>query len=255
MSFLSMFLYSFNTTQAGWIFMWVILGAGVFAFAISIERLIFLSQRGAFRADIFAKEVIGFIQKEDIPGSQRIVDKAKNMALAQVFKAALQESRSGADRIRNAVDEATLRVIPKLEKRTSFLGTIGNIATLLGLMGTIYGLIISFAAVGQPGIDPAEKSTLLAQGIAAAMNTTYMGLLIAIPCIALYTFFKGKTQNIIDQIDEFSLRLVNVLVERSYKTQKFHISAAQLKDGIGLHVTHNNIKIFTDNKMVKEINI
>lgn len=255
MSFLSMFLYSFNTTQAGWIFMWVILGAGVFAFAISIERLIFLSQRGAFRADIFAKEVIGFIQKEDIPGSQRIVDKAKNMALAQVFKAALQESRSGADRIRNAVDEATLRVIPQLEKRTSFLGTIGNIATLLGLMGTIYGLIISFAAVGQPGIDPAEKSTLLAQGIAAAMNTTYMGLLIAIPCIALYTFFKGKTQNIIDQIDEFSLRLVNVLVERSYKTQKFHISAAQLKDGIGLHVTHNNIKIFTDNKMVKEINI
>lgn len=255
MSFLSMFLYSFNTTQAGWIFMWVILGAGVFAIAIAIERLIFLSQRGAFRADLFAKEVIGFIQKEDIPGSQRIVDKAKNMALAQVFKAALHESRSGADRIRNAVDEATLRVIPQLEKRTSFLGTIGNIATLLGLMGTIYGLIISFAAVGQPGIDPAEKSTLLAQGIAAAMNTTYMGLLIAIPCIALYTFFKGKTQKIIDQIDEFSLRLVNVLVERSYKTQKFHISAAQLKDGIGLHVTHNNIKIFTDNKMVKEINI
>ncbi|MBN1309658.1 MAG: hypothetical protein JXA18_17185, partial [Chitinispirillaceae bacterium] len=63
------------------------------------------------------------------------------------------------------------------------------------------------------------------------------------------------TQKIIDQIDEYSLRLVNVLVERSYQTQKYHISAAQLKEGVGLHVTRNNIKIFTDNKMIKEINI
>lgn len=255
MSFLSMFLYSFNTSQAGWIFMWVILGAGVFGLAISLERLIFLTSRGTFRVELFVKDVIGNIQKSDVAAAQRIVEKSGKMALGQVFKAALQEAGSGAERIRNAVDEATLRVIPKLEKRTSFLGTIGNIATLIGLMGTIYGLIIAFAAVGKPGIDPAEKSTLLAQGIAAAMNTTYLGLAIAIPALALYTFFKGKTQNIIDQIDEHSLRLVNVLVERSYKTQKFHISAAQLKDGVGLHVTHNNIKIFTDNKMIKEINI
>ena len=72
---------------------------------------------------------------------------------------------------------ATLKVIPQLEKRTGYLATIGNVATLLGLMGTIYGLILSFAAVGQPGIDAAAKSTLLASGIAAAMNTTFMGLI------------------------------------------------------------------------------
>jgi hypothetical protein len=59
----------------------------------------------------------------------------------------------------------------------------------------------------------------------------------------------------IDQIDEYSLRLVNALVERSYKTQKYHFSVAQLKEGIALHVTHNNIKVFTDDKMIKEINI
>lgn len=255
MSFISMFIYSFNPTQAGWIFMWIILATGVFGLAIAIERFFFLTSRSAFRIDLFVKDVIGNIQNNDFTAAQRMVDKAGKMALAQIFKSALREANSGADRIRNAVDEATLRVIPQLEKRTTFLGTIGNIATLIGLMGTIYGLIIAFAAVGKPGIDPAEKSTLLAQGIAAAMNTTFLGLFIAIPSIALYTFFKGKTQKLIDQIDEHSLRLVNVLVERSYKTQKFHISAAHLKDGIGLHVTHNNIKIFTDNKMIKEINI
>ena len=255
MSFFSMFLYSFNSSQAGWIFMWVILATAVFGMAISIERFFFLMGRSTFRAEIFVKEIIGAIQKDDIQSAQRVVDKSGKMALGQVFKAALSESGSGAERIRNAVDESTLRVIPQLEKRTGFLGTIGNIATLLGLMGTIYGLIIAFAAVGKPGIDPAEKSTLLAQGIAAAMNTTYLGLLVAIPCIALYTFFRTKTQHLIDQIDEYSLRLVNILVERSYKTHKFHIPASQLKEGIGLHVTHNNIKIFTDNKLIKEISI
>lgn len=255
MSFMSMFLYSFNPSQSGFIFMWIIMGAAVFGLAIALERFIFLTARSGSRVELFVKDVIGNIQKNDVAKSTGIVDKAGKMALAQVFKSALQEANSGAERIRNSVDESTLRIIPQLEKRTSFLGTIGNIATLIGLMGTIYGLIIAFAAVGKPGIDPAEKSTLLAQGIAAAMNTTFLGLSVAIPSIALYTFFKGKTQQLIDQIDEYSLRLVNVLVERSYKTQKFHISAAQLKDGVGLHITHNNIKIFTDNQMIKEINI
>ncbi len=255
MSFMSMFLYSFNPTQPGWIFMWIILGAGVFGLAIALERFFFLTARSAFRVDLFVKDVISNIRNNDFTAAQRMVEKAGRTALGQVFKAAINEADAGAERIRNAVDEATLRVIPQLEKRTVFLGTIGNIATLIGLMGTIYGLIIAFAAVGKPGIDPAEKSTLLAQGIAAAMNTTFLGLFIAIPSIALYTFFKGKTQKLIDQIDEYSLRLVNVLAERSYKTQKFHISAAQLKEGVGIHVTHKNIKIFADNKIAKEINL
>ncbi len=255
MSFMSMFFYSFNTSQPGWMFMWIILAAAVFSLAVSLERFVFLTRRSAFKAELFVKDIITGVKRDDVAAARRIADKAGKMALAEVFRAALQEAASGEERIRNAVDESTLRVIPQLERRTSFLGTIGNIATLIGLMGTIYGLIIAFAAVGKPGIDPAEKSTLLAQGIAAAMNTTYLGLLVAIPSIALYTLFKGKTQKIIDQVDEYSLRLVNVLVERSYKTQKYHISAAQLKDGVGLHVTHNNIKVFTDDKLIKEITI
>jgi biopolymer transport protein ExbB/TolQ len=252
MSFMSMFLQSFNPGQAGYMFMWVILACGIVCLAISIERFIFLTMRTNRKSEKFVKQIIDFIQKDDIVSAQKICSKT-NSALSTVMKQGLEESGAGSERIRNAVDESSLKLIPELENRTSFLGTIGNIATLLGLMGTIYGLIIAFAAVGRPGIDPAEKSNLLAQGIAAAMNTTYLGLLVAIPSIALYTFFKAKTQGIIDEIDEYSLRLVNVLVERSYKARKFHISAAQLKEGIGLHVTHNNIKVYTDNKLIKDI--
>jgi biopolymer transport protein ExbB/TolQ len=177
------------------------------------------------------------------------------MSIAGVLKAGLEDAGSGAERIKNTIDEAMLKMIPRLEQRTGYLAVIGNVSTLLGLLGTVYGLIMSFAAVGKPGIDAAQKSELLASGIATAMNSTFLGLSVAITAIMVYSFLRAKTQKIVDELDEYSLRVMNTLVERSFKTHKYHISAAQLKEGVGLHITHNNIKIFTDNKMIKEINI
>jgi biopolymer transport protein ExbB/TolQ len=89
--------------------------------------------------------------------------------------------------VQSAIDEGTLEIIPKLQARTNYLAMIGNVSTLIGLMGTIYGLILAFRSVSVPGIDVAEKSTLLAQGISVAMNTTLSGLAIAIPAILFYT--------------------------------------------------------------------
>lgn len=255
MNFFAKFFHSFNTAEPGYVFMWVLLGVGVFGVAVALDRLWFLFSRAGFRIELFMKEVLANIRKDDLPAAVKRCNEAGSMALAQVVKAGLDSADAGAERIRNTVDEVSLKVVPRLEQRTGYLATIGNVATLLGLMGTIYGLILSFAAVGKPGIDAAEKSTLLASGIAAAMNTTFSGLLIAIPAIVLYSLLRSKTQRIIDEIDEYSLRLVNVLVEKSYRTHKFHIGVSQLKEGVGLHVTHNNIKIFTDNKLIKEITI
>jgi len=255
MDFFSKFFHSFNPSEPGYLFMWILLVVGVFAIAIAIERFIFLMSRSGFRTELFMREILKFVKADDIDSALKMCVKSNKMALAQVLRAGLDEAKAGAEHIRNSIDEATLRVIPQLEKRTNYLATIGNVATLLGLMGTIYGLILSFAAVGKPGIDAAEKSTLLASGIAAAMNTTFSGLMVAIPAIILYALFRSKTQKIIDEIDEYSLRLVNALVEKAYKVQKYHISAHDLKEGIGLHVTHNNVKVYTDNKLVKEITI
>ncbi|MGD9200114.1 MAG: MotA/TolQ/ExbB proton channel family protein [Chitinispirillia bacterium] len=255
MNFFDKFFHSFSSSEPGFIFMWILLVVFIFCIAITIERFIYLTIKSGFKTELFVKNILKFIQKGDISEAQKLCRKAGKMALADVLNEGLKCAKLGANQIRNAVDEASLKVIPKLEKRTNYLATIGNVATLIGLMGTIYGLILSFAAVGKPGIDAAEKSTLLAGGIAAAMNTTLSGLMVAIPAIIIFSLFKSKTQKIIDEIDEYSLRLVNALVEKSFKIQKYHISATQLKDGIGLHVTNNNIKVFTDNKLVKEINI
>ena len=120
-------------------------------------------------------------------------------------------------------------------------------------MGTIYGLILSFASVGKPGIDAVEKSTMLASGIAAAMNTTFMGLMVAIPSIVLYSLFKSKTRQIIDEIDEHSLMLANALAEKNHETTEFKINASKLKDSVSLQVNGNKIKVFADGELIKEI--
>jgi biopolymer transport protein ExbB/TolQ len=110
--------------------------------------------------------------------------------------------------VQNAVDEATLEVIPKLTARTGYLAMVANVATLLGLMGTIYGLILTFDAVAAGG---AGTSKLLAQGIAIAMFTTLFGLMVAIPSIVLYSTVNTKAMSIIDDIDEHSVKLIHLL--------------------------------------------
>jgi len=255
MDFAAKLVNAFNPSADAFLFMWAILTTGVFSLSIIIERLVYLTLHQGSKTELFSKGILQSIEKDDIQGALDLCKKGKSSSLSKVIMAGLEDAGFGAARIRNSIDEAMLKVIPQLEKRTGYLAVIGNVATLLGLLGTVYGLIMSFAAVGRPGIDAAQKSELLASGIATAMNSTFLGLSVAITSIVIYAFLKSKTQRIIDEIDEHSLRVVNALVERSFKTQKFHIAAAQLKEGVGLHITHNNIKIFTDNKMIKEINI
>jgi biopolymer transport protein ExbB len=255
MEFLVKLFHAFNPSSDAYLFMWAILITGVFSLSIIIERVIYLNLRKGVKSDLFTKNILEFIAKDDIDAAINLCKKGQRMSLARVIKAGLDEAAMGADRIRNAVDESMLKIIPDLEKRTGYLAVIGNVSTLLGLLGTVYGLIMSFAAVGRPGIDAAQKSELLASGIATAMNSTFSGLSIAIASIVVFAILKSKTKKIIDELDEHSLRVVNALIERSFKTQKFHFSAAQLKDGVGIHVTHNNIKIFTDNTLIKEITL
>jgi biopolymer transport protein ExbB/TolQ len=255
MDFMIKLVHAFSPSQDAFLFMWGILIVGVFALSIIVERMIYLTMRAGRKPEEFIRKVLTCIQADDVPGALSACSRMGRMALAQVVKAGLNAAGMGAEQIRNAIDEAMLKAIPLLEKRTGYLAVIGNVATLMGLLGTVYGLIMSFAAVGRPGIDAAEKSTLLAAGIATAMNATFTGLSVAITAVMVYAFIKAKTQKLVDELDEYSLRIVNALVEKSFRTHKYHISAAQLKEGVGIHVTHNNIKIFTDNKLVKEVNI
>lgn len=254
MEFLTHLVHAFNPSSDAYLFMWAILLAGTFSVAIIVERFLLLTVKQCPNAGLFMKNVLDYIQKDDLRSAAELCAKAKRTALSQVVKSGLDEASGGLYRIRNSIEESMLKIVPQLEKRTGYLAVMGNVATLLGLLGTVYGLIMSFAAVGRPGIDAVAKSELLASGIATAMNSTFSGLSVAISAIVVYAILKAKTQRIVDDLDEYSLRLLNALAEKSHKISKYHISASQIKEGVGLHIRHNNVKIFTDNKLIKEVN-
>jgi biopolymer transport protein ExbB/TolQ len=108
------------------------------------------------------------------------------------------------------MDEATLRESPRLERRTGYLAMIGNVATLLGLLGTILGLIGAFAAVANA--NPADKATLLSRSISEAMNCTAFGLGVAIPALVLYSVLQGRTQSMLDDMNEAAVGVLNLVV-------------------------------------------
>ena len=110
-----------------------------------------------------------------------------------------------------------MEVIPKVELRLNYLQLIANISTLFGLLGTIQGLIQSFSAVGDA--DPAQKAQTLASGISQAMNTTFLGLLSAISIMMLHALLQSKSEKIINEIDEFSVKLLDLLDTKKEKTE------------------------------------
>lgn len=206
---------NFKPDTEGFLFMWILLVIGVFMVALSIERYIYIYRRADTNASKFMAEIRKLVKAGDYKESIRLCDAAKERALPKVVNCGLKRVE-GAETIdfrsiQNSVDEGMLEVIPKLQERTSFLAMIGNVATLIGLMGTIYGLILAFRGVSAPGIDATEKARLLANGISTAMNTTLLGLLIAVPAIIFYTFISNKTTKIIDEIDEHTVKLINLL--------------------------------------------
>ena len=99
-------------------------------------------------------------------------------------------------------------------KRTPALQALANIATLLGLLGTIVGLIEAFKALENNVIAPEDRQRVLSSGIALAMNTTAFGLIVAIPCMLAHLFLSGMTKKIVDEIDQHSVKLENLLVSR-----------------------------------------
>ena len=106
-----------------------------------------------------------------------------------------------------------METVPRLEKRTHYLATFANIATLLGLLGTIMGLIQAFTAVANA--NPAEKADMLSASISVAMNTTAFGLMAAIPLLLIYTVLQTKTTELVDSLEMASVKFLNILTERN----------------------------------------
>jgi biopolymer transport protein ExbB/TolQ len=214
-SFWKSFFENFSTASSGFIFMWIILIMLIIALAIAIERTYYILVRSNVNADKFMLEIRKLVTSGNIKRAISLAEQGRQKALPYVVLAGLKkvaESETLDFRsIQNAVDEGTLEVIPRLQKRTNYLSMLANVATLTGLMGTIYGLIIAFEAVGGTEIPEADKPRLLAQGISIAMNTTIFGLAVAVPTLIIYNVLQNKTSQIIDEMDEHLVKLINMI--------------------------------------------
>lgn len=203
---------SFAVSSSGWQFMWLILLFGVWAIALVIDRVVSIYGRANVNAGRFMTEIRKMVQAGDFKKAINLCKSAGPRALPRVILAALEEAekRELIDyrAVQNAIDEVTLEIMPELSKRMAILGMIGNVSTLLGLTGTIFGLILSFQAAGSGGAGGSEG---LAAGISVAMLTTLLGLFVAIPAIMAYTIINYKINSIVEDIDEHSVKLIHLL--------------------------------------------
>ena len=194
----------------GGIFMWVIFWVWVLGMGMALERL-----KSFARYDIDGKKFMALIKSYVVNNNveEALVFCSDSKALlATVVKSGLKRANQSKEQIVDAMEAITIETVLKVEKRLSYVALAANISTLLGLLGTIYGLIQSFAAVAQA--DPSMKAKLLALGISKAMNTTALGIISSIILMVIHAFLSNKSEKILGEISQHSATLIDLLGAR-----------------------------------------
>jgi biopolymer transport protein ExbB len=193
--------------EGGW-GMWPILFLLMITLSIVIERAVFLR-----RAVIDKEKLVALLRSQisagNIQGAIKVCS-GNSTPLTRIVQSGLMRANRSDEEINSAMEEAGLRELPLLEKRTGYLSMLGNLATLAGLLGTITGLIKAFAGVA--GVDPSMKATMLSKGISEAMNCTAFGLFTGILGLATFAWLNGLTQSVLDGINQATVETLNLVV-------------------------------------------
>ena len=198
--------------QGGGDFMYPIAVVLVLGAAIALERYIYLTLTAARNRRVW-NEIVPLIAQGNFRQVVQLTSKSDSLVghILDYGLARIQASRRRDD-IEKAMEESMMEVMPRLEKRTHYIATFANLATLLGLLGTVMGLIRAFAAVAT--IDPAQKANLLSASISVAMNCTAFGLMTAVPLLLIHAVLQTKTTELIDSLEMASVKFLNAITER-----------------------------------------
>lgn len=207
--------------QTGGPFMYPIALVLVIGLAIATERWVVLSGARFSNRRAF-DTAMKHLKKKDY-NTVLSAGKGSNVPMYRIVAAGIARFASSRrrDDIESAMEEGVMEALPRLEKRTQYLATLANVATLLGLLGTIVGLIAAFTAVADAA--PTEKASMLSSSISVAMNTTAFGLISAIPLLLLHAVLQTKTTEIVDSFEMASVKVLNTLVDSdavSFKTRE-----------------------------------
>ena len=215
----------------GGLFMVPILMLSVAALSLIVERVISLFWRYRLDEEGFLKSIMHALDQQDFPGALEECAREEKHPLSRVLRAGLLKVHRNDREIEGAMEEEMLRTIPVIRKRVAYLATLGNIATLLGLLGTIFGLIQAFEGVSVA--DAATKQEILARGISVAMLTTACGLMVAIPCLLFYSFLQTRATKIIEGIEEKALTVFNKIssLHRDFEKKEARLRMKAIEGG------------------------
>jgi len=197
--------------QTGGPFMYPILIVLALGVAIAVERFLYISKTERGTKKLWA-QLVSHLKASDYANAKSVTGTLSSpLALVLNYGFARQGANGNRDDIESAMEEGMMEVMPALEQRTHYLATFANIATLLGLLGTIIGLIQAFTAVA--AADPAEKADLLSASISVAMNTTAFGLMAAIPLILIHSYLATKTARLVDNLEMAAVKCLNLMTK------------------------------------------
>ncbi len=211
-----MFEFIGEAFDKGGLNMYVILITFIFLLGLLVERIIVLYFQSNVDKEGFTKVLTRNILAGDLRNALKLCSISK-FPLAKILQAGLMKAKESDAEVQAAMDEAALREMPRIEKRIGYLAMLGNVGVLMGLLGTILGLIRSFGAVANA--SAAEKATELAKGISEAMYNTAFGLTVAIIAVVAYAFMQSKSQHLVDDINETTVSLLNLITSNRDKFQ------------------------------------
>lgn len=195
--------------QSGGPFMYPILIIFALGLAITIERFLYLLRTHSRTQKVWT-QLMPMLKANDYERAKSLT-KESNTPLAIILNYGFARQKPNVKRktVELAMEEGMMEALPALEERTHYLATFANIATLLGLLGTIVGLIQAFTAVASA--DPADKANLLSASISVAMNTTAFGLIVAIPLLLTHSYLSTRTAKIVSSLEMATVKCLNLM--------------------------------------------
>lgn len=213
-------MISFITSKDGFLHALPMLIAGLFAFGIIIERMRALYRVYPIHNEAgFFERIRDLVMKGNIAEAIALCDRVIEKPVAQVVKKGLLRAHQPESLIENGLEIAVEEATYPIKQRTQHLAMIANVATLLGLLGTIAGLITSFKSISGPAAEGGSNTELLAQGIATAMNATMLGLSVAIPAMVAFSFLMNKSNRIMSDTETAAVRILDIIKQRYFEAE------------------------------------
>ena len=211
MDFFHELIKAFLPSREAFFFMWILAVVGVSAFCIALERWINLLRRTDYDAAGLFSRLRALLDNKQLDAAYDLCASGGRRALPRILAAGIKKAQLEPMLVMGGMREESQHMAASLERRLGLLVMFSNVCTLFGLLGTVFGLIMSFTAVSRPGVPAIEKSALLAAGISTAMNATLVGLSLSVLCVIVYAFLRARVDAALNEIDRYSVAILNLL--------------------------------------------